>query len=519
MTSDVRFPLDGRASVVHTAQVFRDPEACWRIAERRDARFDGQFIVAVRSTRIYCRPSCPATTPKRRNVSFYPTAAAAQSAGYRACKRCRPDASPGSPDWSLRADAVARAMRLIVDGIVDREGVGGLARRVGYSERHLTRLMTEDLGAGPLAVARAQRAQTARTLLESTDLTITTVAFAAGFSSVRQFNDTMREVYATTPTELRTAAHRRSTPPPGRIALRLPFRPPFAAQHLFEFLGARAICGIERFDGTTYTRTLELPQGRGHTVIEPRPDHLAVILQLDDVSDLASAVRRLRDTFDLDADPVTSDAALVRDRTLRDSVRRNPGMRVPGCADPTELAVRAVLGQQISVRGARTLAQRLVAALGTPVTAGDTGLTHCFPSAARIAESDLDMLGMPAARRNAIRSLSAAIAEGRVDLSPGVDRTAARESLLTVAGIGPWTAEYIALRALRDPDAFLASDLGVRHGASRLGIADEAGELERQSQRWRPWRAYAQIHLWHALALPAPQQPAPNPRDHERSAP
>ena len=409
-------------------------------------------------------------------------------------------------------------MRLIADGIVDREGVGGLARRVGYSERHLTRLMTEELGAGPLAVARAQRAQTARTLLESTDLTITDVAFAAGFSSVRQFNDTMREVYATTPTELRTTAHRRVAPPSGRIALRLPFRPPFAADHLFGFLGARAISGIECFDGTTYARTLQLPRGGGHTIVESRPDHLAVILQLDDVSDLASAVRRLRDTFDLDADAASSDTALARDRTLREPVRRTPGMRVPGCADPTELAVRAVLGQQISVRSARTLAQRLVAALGTPVTASDTDLTHCFPSAARIAESNLAMLGMPAARRNAIRSLAAAIAEGEVDLSPGVDRGAARESLLGVAGIGPWTAEYIALRALRDPDAFLASDLGVRQGAARLGIPNAVGELERHSQRWRPWRASAQMHLWNALTPSTQRRPTPTPRNRTRTA-
>lgn len=488
--------------------MINDFDRCYRIAECRDARFDGRFIIAVTSTGIYCRPSCPATTPRRRNVHFYPSAAAAQQAGFRACRRCRPDAAPGAPDWNVRADVVARAMRLIADGVVDREGVAGLAARLHYSERHLTRLVAAELGAGPLAIARAQRAQTARVLLETTDLRITDVAFAAGFASVRQFNDTMREVFATTPSTLR-GGPRRDAAPSGVIALRLPRRAPFAARPLFDFLGTRAIAGVEAYDGTTYRRVLSLPAGPAIVELEAATDHVRCRLRLSAVSDLAAAVERVRRTLDLDADPEGSDEDLARDRALRPLVRATPGLRVPGSPDPTELVARAILGQQISVRGARTLAGRLVAALGAPLddrlASADDGLTHAFPLAAAIADDALVDLGMPSSRKDTLRRVMAAIAEGGVRLDPGADRSEAERALLAIKGIGPWTASYVALRALRDPDAFLPGDLGVRHGAARLGLPDEPRALTAAAERWRPWRAYAQMHLWSALEHGRPQ--------------
>lgn len=479
--------------------MIHDAEQCWRIVEQRDARFDGRFIVAVATTGIYCRPSCPATTPRRKNVRFYPSAAAAQQAGFRACRRCRPDAAPGSPEWNARSDAVARSMRLIADGIVDREGVRGLAQRLAYSERHLTRLITEELGAGPLAIARAQRAQTARTLLETTALRIADVAFAAGFASVRQFNDTVRDVFAATPSDLRRNSHARATSEPGRISLRLPFRAPYPAAATFAFLGARAIPGIEHFDGTAYRRVLRLPLGIGSARVEPMVDHLAVSLELDDVADLSVAVARMRCTFDLDADPEASDGRLRLDRVLRPLIRRSPGRRVPGSPDTTELVVRAVLGQQVSVAGARTLAGRLVAALGTPIPGRTGQLTHVFPTAAEIGEGSLDMLGMPTSRRATLQRVCAAIADRALVLDPGADRDEVRRNMQAVKGIGPWTASYVAMRALNDPDAFLPTDLGVRHAARRLGLPDDPAGIEQHAERWRPWRAYALQYLWSAL--------------------
>lgn len=476
-----------------------DADQCWRVVERRDARFDGRFIVAVATTQIYCRPSCPATTPRRKNVRFYPSAAAAQQAGFRACRRCRPDAAPGSPEWNIRADAVARAMRLIADGVVDRDGVGGLASRLGYSERHVTRLVTEELGAGPLAIARAQRAQIARTLLETTDLKITDVAFAAGFASVRQFNDTVREVFAATPTELRQGSRNRNQREPGRISLRLPFRSPHAATATMSFLGQRAIAGVEHFDGTTYRRTLRLPRSLGVAAVTPAHDHLAATLELDDVADLAVAVARLRQIFDLDADPTASDGWLRKDPSLRPLIRRGPGRRVPGAADATELVVRAVIGQQVSVTGARTLAGRLVAALGTPRDVPSDHLTHAFPTAQTIADDELAMVGMPVARRDTLRRVCGAIADGSLVLDPGADRDDARRALLALKGVGPWTADYVAMRVLSDPDAFLPTDLGVRHAARAIGLSHEPRHIEAHAERWRPWRAYALQYLWSAL--------------------
>lgn len=443
-----------------------DFETCYRAVSSRDSRFDGWFYTAVRTTGIYCRPSCPAITPKRRNVEFHPTAAAAQTAGFRACKRCRPDASPGSPEWNSRSDLVARAMRLIADGVVDRDGVSGLAGALGYTPRHLTRLLTAELGAGPLAIARAHRAQTARTLLENSAMSSADIAHAAGFGSIRQFNDTMRAVYDATPQQLRRAAE------PGAVSLRLPARPPFAGDRLLAFLGQRAIPGVEEWDGTTFCRTMRLPHGLGQARVQAHPDHCQVSLHLDDVRDLTPAVSRLRRMLDLDADPVA--VAEVLGDTL--PVQQIPGLRSPRAFDPEETAIRAVLGQQISVAAARTAAGRLVS----------DGL---FPTSAELAALDPETLPMPRRRARTLVELAARLADGRITLDPGSDWDEAEAALLEVPGIGPWTASYIRMRALGDPDVALPGDLGIVRAAGRFG-------LDPDDPRWKPWRSYAMHYLW-----------------------
>ena len=501
--ADVRFPPVIWPVGCDNHGMLRDFEHRYRAVLGRDVRFDGWFYVAVTSTGIYCRPSCPAATPRRANVRFYPTAAAAQYAGFRACKRCRPDAVPGSPEWDVRADTVARAMRLIADGVVDREGVAGLARRLSYTERHLHRLLSAEVGAGPLALARARRAHTARLLLETTDLPITDVAFAAGFASVRQFNDTIREVFAVAPRELRRVRGQRDETVRGEIPLRLPFRAPFDANGMLHFLGARAVAGVETFDGQTYRRALRLPHGAGMVALSDGGDHIRCVLRLEHLRDLGSAVQRCRSLLDLDADPVAVADVLGADPLLGALVRRSPGRRVPGSVDGAELAFRAVLGQQVSVAGASTLAGRLVARCGEPlpealaVEADEPG--RLFPGPRAVAETVLDELGIPSARRETLRTLARVLAGGRISLDPGSEREEVERRLLKLRGIGPWTASYVAMRALRDPDAFLASDLGVRKAISRLGQPGDPRSVAATAERWRPWRAYATQHLWASL--------------------
>ena len=480
--------------------MLKDFEHRYRVVRGRDARFDGLFYVAVTSTGIYCRPSCPAVTPRRSNVRFYPTAAAAQYAGFRACKRCRPDAVPGSPDWDVRTDLVARAMRLIADGVVDRDGVSGLARRLGYTERHLNRLLATEVGAGPLALARARRAHNARLLIETTDLSITDVAFAAGFTSVRQFNDTIREVFAATPRELRRARGNKEEGVLGGISLRLPYREPFDAEGMLQFLGTRAVTGVEHFDGAMYRRTLRLPHGAGTVALSDGGDHILCVLHLEDLRDLGSAVQRCRRLLDLDADPTAVVDVLGDDALLGPLVRRSPGRRVPGSVDGAELAFRAVLGQQVSVAGASTLASRLVSRCGGPLPESLTGdgLTHLFPGPRAVAGAALDGLGVPAARREALRGLALAL-DGSITLDPGSDRDEVEGQLLGLRGIGPWTASYVAMRALGDPDAFLPTDLGVRQAIRKLGREDDKRSVSSLAERWRPWRAYATQHLWASL--------------------
>ena len=516
----------------------------YRAIESRDQRFDGQFVTAVRSTGIYCRPSCPARTPKPANVSFFLTSAAAHEAGYRACKRCLPEAAPGSPQWDLRGDTAARAMRLIADGVVEREGVPGLARRLGYSSRHLTRLRTAELGAGPLALSRAHRAQTARMLLVGTDLPAADVAFSAGFASVRQFNDTVREVFGMPPLELRARRRARDSRVPrpasldeptrfprthtesaGRnvwvrqqrvgswgeqgtdaagiptpIDLVLPHRGPLDAAGLFAWMNARAVDGVETASAISFARLLRLPGGPAR--FELRLDDAGRVrmrAQLSHLSDLSTLVTRVRRLFDLDADPLAIDEALARHPELADLVAACPGIRVPGAVDPHEMLIRAMVGQQISVASARTVLTSLTAALGERVD-GFGELNRLFPSMTAIAEHGHDVLRGPAARTRAIVGAAAALADGSLVLSPGDDAREQRAALLAMPGIGPWTADYVRMRVLGDPDVFLPGDVAVRAGAAAAGLPTEPRALAAWTERTAPWRSYLTAHLWRAGA-------------------
>ncbi|WP_205474279.1 AlkA N-terminal domain-containing protein [Nocardioides sp. SYSU D00038] len=482
-----------------------DAESCYRAVKSRDRRFDGVFYTAVRTTGIYCRPSCPARTPAFANVTFHPTAAAAQAAGYRACKRCLPDATPGSPDWDVAATVAGRAMRLIADGVVDREGVEGLAARVGYTSRHLSRLLTSELGAGPLALARARRAQTARVLLETTGLTHADVAFAAGFASIRQFNDTIREVYAANPTELR--GRRGGPPATGGVTMRLAVRTPFAGRALLDFLAFHLVPGVEAAGPGWYARTLDLPHGPGtvRLAVDDAPSEgetafVEARFELHDLRDTAAAVERARRLLDADCDPVAVADHFAGDPVIGPLARQRRGLRVPGQVDGDETAIRTVIGQQVSVAGARTVAGRLVAAHGTPVKTSVPGLTHLFPDAATLAEVDPATLPMPRSRGRALVALAGALADGTVALDRGPEREAVRAALVALPGIGPWTADYVAMRALGHPDVFLPTDLGVRNALTGLGH-DPAVVLA-DTERWRPWRSYALLHLWSTLFPP-----------------
>ncbi|GGO39397.1 AlkA N-terminal domain-containing protein [Streptomyces lasiicapitis] len=456
-----------------------DHDTRYEAVRSRDARFDGEFFFAVETTGIYCRPSCPAVTPKRQNVRYYPTAAAAQSNGFRACRRCRPDAVPGSAEWNVRADVVGRAMRMIGDGVVDREGVGGLAVRLGYSARQVQRQLTAELGAGPVALARAQRAHTARVLLQTTDLPVTEIAFAAGFASVRQFNDTIRAVYELTPTALRAAAPKRGggrgTPSAG-IPLRLAHRGPYQAAAVFDLLAHEALPGVEDVSGErgarTYRRTLRLPYASGIVAVEERDARrggdahrcgwLEARLFLSDLRDLTTAVQRLRGLFDLDADPYAVDERLSADPRLAPLVRARPGLRSPGAADPEEFAVRAVVS--------REEARRLVVEHGTPLPSPCGTLTHVFPAPEALAHR------LP---------LAAALADGTVCLDAGADRDDAERHLREVPGVDARAAAAIRMRALGDPDMAVPG--------------------EHLSDAWRPWRSYAVRHLWTDAGQPGPR--------------
>ncbi len=514
-------------------------EPRYRAIDARDARFDGQFFTAVSSTGIYCRPSCPARTPKPENVSFYLTSAAAHAAGYRACKRCLPEATPGAPEWDLRRDVSGRAMRLIADGVVDREGVDGLAARLGYTARHLRRLLTDELGAGPVALARARRAQSARALLVGTDLPVTEVAFAAGFGSIRQFNDTMRNVFDVRPGDLRVPGHSpsyRRGADTGTAAVRLnlslPVREPFDAVDIFRFLAGRAVEGIEVADVASdswlrYARTVALPQGPGAVdILVTRGNHtgweIRLGLEVTSLADVAPAVARVRRLLDLDADPLAIDAGLSADPQLTPLVRRTPGLRVPGAVDPHELLVRAIVGQQISVARATAHLDRLVDVAGERWVSSIPGLDRLFPTPSRIIEHVPEPvegappdpgrpLRLPGRSVRAVVGAARAILDGDLDIHVGADPEVLREKLVSLKGIGPWTAGYFTMRVLGDPDTWLPGDVALVAGAKAAGIlppdamkAAAHRALSERANSWAPWQSYAVMHLWHAAAAPAP---------------
>lgn len=477
--------------------ISNDFDLCYRALCSRDARFDGRFFIGVVTTGIYCRPICPARTAHAANVRFYACAAAAEAAGFRGCRRCHPEASPGSPDWNMRADLVARALRLIADGTVDSEGVAGLARRLCVSERHLRRELMAEVGVGPLALARTRRAQTARLLIDQTGLSLTTIAFTAGFASIRQFNETMQTAFGCAP-----SAFRRTVPPEsggeGKLTLRLQYRPPFDAAALLGYLRQRTLPGVEEVSETSYRRTVVLPHSRGIIELEPLAKTNTVLLrvQFDTLSDLSLLVQRCRQLFDLDAVPSAIAEILGRDAILAPLVEKRPGLRVPGAINGFELAVRAILGQQVSVAGARTMAGRLASHFGVPLEQPQGTLTHFFPTPQAIAQADLQGLGLTRSRIIALQALANAVIDGSLILERDADREQTVARLQALPGVGPWTAAYIAMRTLGDPDAFPSADLGLRRAFERQGLVATARSIEHHAEAWRPWRAYAAHHLW-----------------------
>lgn len=469
-------------------------DACYEAIKSRDARFDGRFFTAVSSTGIYCRPVCPARTPGRARVRFFRFAAAAEEAGYRPCRRCRPDRSPGSPDWDWRGDLVGRALRLIGDGVADREGIPGVAERLAVSERHLRRLFVDELGAAPGSVARTHRTQLARRLIEESSLGMSDVAMASGFASIRRFNSTIKETYGYAPSDLRRKAKRSGEP---RCTLRLPYRAPFGGEDVFAYLAARATPGVESVTANVYRRTVNIDGTKGIVEITLEGSgELLLDARLGSVAALPAVVRRARHLLDLDADPNSISLHLSHDPKLRKTVAAMPGLRVPGSFDGFELAVRAILGQQVSVKAATTLAGRLAAAFGEPLAEPDGDLTHHFPTPDRLADAPVAAIGLPARRAATVNTLAIAVASGDVVLDGTADLPGTKERLLALPGFGPWTVSYIAMRALRDPDSFLPSDLGIKHAFERLGIDPRSN----RDERWRPWRSYATLYLWASLA-------------------
>lgn len=485
-----------------------DQASAYRALAGRERRWDGRLYVGVASTGIYCRPSCPARTPRPENCSFYPTAAAAVAAGYRACRRCRPDALPGSRHWDTRHDLAARAVRLIADGVLDTEGVAGLARRLAVSERHLHRLLVAEVGAAPQQLGRTRRAHLARTLIEQTSMSMSDIAFAAGFGSIRQFNSCVMAEFGASP-----RTFRRPRPDAGRtgvglpnLTLRLPHRTPIAVGPLRRMLEFHALRGVEETDPETDEQLRLVPAPGGPALARIRFEDGAVRarLRLAELSDLVSVVPRLRRWLDLDADPETVDGQLGADPLLAPMVARHRGLRMVGTVDPIEAAVMTVLGQQVSLAAARTFGSRLIAELGDPAPAA-LGLDphwRGFPSAARLSEAGVqrirDAAHLTMSRARAVHALAGALAGG-LTLDPGSDPDQTRRALMALPGIGPWTCDYISLRCLHDPDSFSPGDLVARKAASRLLDSDRlipVAELAALGTRWRPWRGYALMHLW-----------------------
>lgn len=490
-----------------------EPQVCYRALRTRDARFDGRFFTGVVSTGVFCRPVCPAPTPKLENCRFYACAAAAQEAGFRPCLRCRPETSPGSAAWIGTCVTVSRALRLIADGALDQDSVENLAERVGVGDRHLRRLFLRHLGTTPQRVAQTRRLLFAKKLIDETDLAMTQVAHAAGFSSVRRFNEAVRRAYQRSPRDLRRAGPKvqrregsKNTRAPAarndsEISLRLGFRPPYDWPALRDFMAARETRGLEQVGNDFYRRSIRIGEDQGLVEVRPVPNqnHMLARIRVASPARLATLVERLRRLFDLDADPGEINAHLGADRVLARHVRRHPGLRLPGSCDPFETAVRAVLGQQVSVRAANTLMSRLVEQHGDELVVDNGGfeaIHRLFPRPETLAAADLRRIGVPRARAHAITDLARAALEGRFGWDPGASLDENVGAMCKLTGIGAWTAHYVAMRAFGEPDAFPAADLGLRRSLGTAGELATPTAVARAAETWRPWRAYAALHLW-----------------------
>ena len=487
-----------------------DPKVCYTAILSRDRRFDGRFFTGVVTTGIYCRPVCPVHPPRFENMRFYACAAAAEAAGFRPCRRCHPEAAPGTPAWVGSSAVVSRAMRLIGEGALDEDDIEGLAARLGIGGRQLRRLFAEHLGASPTAIARARRVHFAVKLIEETRLPITEVAFLAGFRSIRQFNHAVRSTFHHSPTERRVKYGlggkkplETHSPNGEGLIVRLPYRPPFDWNALLSFLSSRAIPGVESILDGTYRRSVEIGGSIGIIELTPsseRPE-LLMRVQLSSYESLLRVSERARRIFDLGADPLQINQCLRRSPSLARAVAARPGLRVPGAWDGFELAVRAILGQQVTVKGATTLAGRLVSRFGSPLEGyASFGITHLFPGPESLMKSDLTKLGMPSRRGETIRGLARAVASGDIplDSSQGLDNSVS--SLCSVPGIGQWTANYIAMRAFGETDAFPSDDLGLRKALSKGSNLISAKDVARIAEEWRPWRAYGALYLWNQPA-------------------
>jgi AraC family transcriptional regulator, regulatory protein of adaptative response / DNA-3-methyladenine glycosylase II len=484
-----------------------DPDVCYSIIQAKDARYDGTFFTAVRSTGIYCRPVCRARTPKRENVRFYFCAASAEADGFRPCKRCRPETAPGTPAWSGTSTTVSCALRLVGDGFLDEHSVQDLADRLGMGERHLRRLFLEHLGAAPKALAQSRRAHFAARILSDTDLPISRVAHSAGFGSIRQFNDVFRRVFGEPPRSLRrtrsASAQSRWPNKTGQsITLALAYRPPLRWEDLMTFLGKRAVSGVEEVTERAYRRSISI--GRAKGILEVRPgrdgaNQVTASVEGIEPAVLDQVVRRIRRMFDLDADPLSIAAHLSRDPRLAPLVRAAPGMRLPLTWDPFEAVVRAVLGQQVSVAGAVTIAGRLAQRYGRPIE-GEATITRVFPSASELARADFSSIGIPSQRARTLAAVARATLDGLLLFDGSVAPEALDKDFQSIRGIGPWSADYVALRGLGQPDAFPESDLGIRKALDRLGYPSDRRQRKEAIARLSPWRGYAAIYLWKSLS-------------------
>ncbi|MBZ5612988.1 MAG: helix-turn-helix domain-containing protein [Acidobacteriia bacterium] len=470
-----------------------DWQVCSRARLSRDARFDGKFFIGVIGSRVYCRPICPAPTAKEKNCRYFPSAAAAAEAGFRPCLRCRPECSPGTPAWLGTSNTVSRALRLIGESGLEDGGVEVLAERLGVGSRHLRRLFLKHLGATPMAVAQTRRLHFAKKLIDETSLLMSQVALASGFGCVRRFNAGIRNVYHRTPTQIRRLARQTEIQPGNQYLFRLHFRPPYHWPGMLAFLAPRATPGVEVVEQGTYRRSISWKGRNGYFEVSPDEgrDALRVRIQFGDPHSLFFIIERIRAMFDLSADWAAIVQTLRNDPALEGRVKADPGLRVPGCWNGFELATRAILGQQITVKGATALAGRIASRFGKPFS-GASGLTHLFPTPEVLADAKLGDIGLTGARAETIRALARAVCSGMIDFEGVVDSDVFLNRLCEIPGIGKWTAQYVAMRALREPDAFPSSDLGLL----RAMALSSSRALERQAEAWRPWRAYAAMYLW-----------------------